>query len=75
VVGDFGPFADAARAFAWDRAQGFIDLNTLIEPGSGLTLKSALDLNNRGEIVGRAEAPGEILRGFLLQPTHPLDDP
>ncbi|HLW24733.1 MAG TPA: hypothetical protein VKT22_10270 [Steroidobacteraceae bacterium] len=73
VVGDSGPFADAARAFAWDRTQGFIDLNTLIEPGSGLTLKSALDLNNRGEIVGRAEAPREIVRGFLLQPTHPLD--
>jgi hypothetical protein len=68
IVGDFGPFADAARAFAWDRAQGFTDLNTFLPPGAALKLKSALDLNDRGEIIGRAEAPGEVVRGFLLEP-------
>ncbi len=68
VVGEVGPFSDAARAFAWDRAQGFMDLNALLPPSSSLTLHAALDINNRGEIVGRGEAARDIVKGFLLEP-------
>ena len=68
MVGDFGPYADAARAFVWNRRQGFIDLNNHIDLPAGWTLKSAVDVNDRGEIIGRAELPGQIERGFLIEP-------
>jgi len=71
LVGDYGPYSDAARAFVWSRAQGFIDLNTRVDLPPGWTLKSALDVNDRGEIVGRAELPGDIERGFLIEPAGP----
>jgi hypothetical protein len=68
LVGDVGPYSDAARAFLWNREQGFIDLNDRIDRPAGWTLKSAVDVNDRGQIVGRAELPGDLERGFLIQP-------
>ncbi len=68
LVGDYGPYADAARAFVWNRRQGFLDLNSRIDLPAGWTLKSAIDVNDRGEIIGRAETPGDLERGFLLEP-------
>jgi len=71
LVGDYGPNADALRAFAWTRAGGFTDLNARVERPPGWTLKSAVDVNDRGEIVGRAALPGDLERGFLLEPIEP----
>jgi len=68
VVGDFGPFSDKARAFAWDSASGFADLNTRIPAESEWTLESATDVNDRGQIVGKADLGDEQDIGFLLIP-------
>jgi probable HAF family extracellular repeat protein len=68
VVGSFGPFSDASRAFVWERSQGFQDLNSLIPPDSGWKLESAAGINNRGEIVGKGDWKVQDNSGFLLIP-------
>jgi len=67
VVGGYGPNFDKYRAFLWNAAAGFQDLNSLIPGDSGWTLKSAAAINDRGEIVGRGEIHHDD-RGFLLIP-------
>jgi uncharacterized membrane protein len=69
IVGSFGPYADADRAFRWDESSGFSDLNALIPAGSGWTLESATGINNRGEIVGKGDNGGTDDSGFLLVPS------
>jgi probable HAF family extracellular repeat protein len=68
VAGSFGPFADAERAFVWERSNGFRDLNTLIPPDSGWKLEAATSVNDHGEIVGWGDRKGEDDSGFLLIP-------
>jgi uncharacterized membrane protein len=68
LVGSFGPFADAERAFLWDRSRGFHDLNDLIPAGSGWKLEAATGVNNRGEIVGWGDYKHQEDKGFLLIP-------
>ncbi len=59
--------AGSSRAFLWTAETGMIDLNTLIPPGSGWVLLSALDINDRGEIVGYGSFGG-LGRAFVLTP-------
>ncbi len=68
VVGSFGPFSDASRAFVWQESQGFQDLNALVPQGSGWKLESAAGINNRGEIVGKGDWKYQDNSGFLLIP-------
>jgi uncharacterized membrane protein len=76
LVGAFGPYSDKELAFVWDRTTGFQDLNLLIPADSDWKLESANGVNDRGEIVGRADrtGPGEHKGegqddvGFLLVP-------
>ena len=68
IVGSFGPVSEASRAFVWNEAQGFQDLNALIPSGAAITLMSALDINNRGEIIGKAQTARGDAMGFLLRP-------
>ena len=70
IVGSFGPFADAERAFIWDKSRGFRDLNTGIASDSGWTLESANSINDHGEIVGRGDYKGQEDTGFLLIPVR-----
>ena len=67
IVGEFGPFGDADRAFVWSEAQGFRDLNDLIGEHKGWVLQSATGINEAGEIVGWGEHNREDA-GFLLIP-------
>jgi len=67
IVGDYGPFGDANRAFVWSEAQGFRDLNDLIAPHPGWILQAATAIDEAGEIVGWAEHNHEDA-GFLLIP-------
>jgi uncharacterized membrane protein len=46
IVGSFGPFADAERAFIWEKSRGFRDLNTHIASDSGWKLESATSIND-----------------------------
>jgi hypothetical protein len=64
IVGSFGPFADAERAFIWDKSLGFRDLNTRIASDSGWTLESATSINDHGEIVGAETTMGRTIPAF-----------
>jgi hypothetical protein len=68
IVGSFGPFADASRAFIWESSLGFRDLNNLLVPGSGWKLKAATSINDKGEIVGWGDYKELDNTGFLLVP-------
>jgi uncharacterized membrane protein len=68
IVGSFGPFADAERAFIWEKSRGFRDLNTDIASDSGWKLESATSINDQGEVVGRGDYKGQDDTGFLLIP-------
>jgi probable HAF family extracellular repeat protein len=56
------------HAFLWEKGGPAIDLNTLIAPGSGLTLTSAGDINDRGEIAGAGVLSNGDTHAFLLIP-------
>lgn len=56
IVGSYGPFADAERAFLWEKSRGFRDLNTYITSDSGWKLS----LRPASMIAG-------VLEGALLQ--------
>ena len=68
IVGAFGPFSDADRAFVWEETLGFQDLNTKIPPGSGWKLESATGISDNGVIVGRGDQKGRDDAGFMLMP-------
>ena len=68
IVGSFGPFSDASRAFVWEKSQGLQDLNSLVPGSSGWKLESAVGINNRGEIVGKGDWNHEDNTGFVLIP-------
>ncbi|MEP6685154.1 MAG: hypothetical protein ABJB22_00120 [Verrucomicrobiota bacterium] len=52
------------HAFLYENGR-LIDLNTLIQPESGWELTSAVDINNKGQIVGSGLVNGKV-RAFLL---------
>lgn len=71
VVGAFGPFSDADRAFIWDKKRGFRDLNGLLPPDtSGWKLEYATGINEHGVIVGRGDFKGEDGAGYMLTPEN-----
>jgi probable HAF family extracellular repeat protein len=56
------------HAFLWENGGPIVDLNTLIPPGSGLTLTLAVSINDRGEIAGQATTSNGDNHAFLLVP-------
>jgi len=68
VVGAFGPYSDANRAFVWHGGNDLIDLNSLIPRLPGRTLEGATAINDRGIIVGTGDFKGESDAGYLLSP-------
>ena len=48
-----------------------VNLNTLVLPGSGLTLIAAAYINDQGEIAGAGVLPNGDLRAVLLIPASP----
>jgi probable HAF family extracellular repeat protein len=68
------PGGSVTRAFIF-RDGMMIDLNTLLVPGSGLTLISASGINDAGQIVGLAlNAAGEQ-HAFRLDPVAAIPEP
>lgn len=68
VVGTSCNAAGSCRAFLWEDGV-MTDLNTLVAPGYAGILINAQDINNRGEISGRAFDPATgQLPAFLATP-------
>ena len=62
------------RAALWESDGSVVDLNTVVPPGSGLTLFEPGFINDRGEIIGKGPLANGDLRAFLLIPcdeNHP----
>ena len=62
----------AYNAFLWERGS-IVDLQTLLLPGSGITLsksrgRGAYNINDRGEIAGEGVLPDGDARAVLLIP-------
>jgi probable HAF family extracellular repeat protein len=59
VVGvAFDCITDGGHAWLWENGGPIVDLNTLVPPGSTLTLELAENINDRGEITGIGSPPG-----------------
>lgn len=75
MVGESAPCDfTSARAFLWENGGPMVDLNSLVLSGSGLQLNGAVDINDRGEIVGSEVLPNGDTHAVLLIPcdeNHP----
>ena len=60
------------HAFIFDPDNGVLDLNDLIASGSGWVLKTAVDINDMGQIAGMGTLNGNE-RAFLLTPNADAD--
>src|SRR5579859_2036232 len=58
VVGGSSDCHNFLHAFVWEEGGPTLDLNTLIPPGSGFQLTNAFNLNDRGEILAKADPLG-----------------
>lgn len=56
-----------SHAFVWNRANGMVDLNSVVPADSGWVLTEALDINDFGQIVGVGNYNGRIT-AFRLDP-------
>jgi len=63
TLGDFS----GGRGVIWYAGQA-VDLNDLLAAGSGWTIETAFDINNRGHIVGSGVSPTGERRAVLLEP-------
>ena len=73
VVGGSNTASGDWSPFLWDHANGMVDLNALLPPGSDLTLDSAHDINNNGDIVGSCARPGRFGSTAFLARTGPSE--
>jgi probable HAF family extracellular repeat protein len=71
VVGDLADCTtgEDVSTFLWQNGTMY-DLNTLIPPGSGLTLSQVWQINNQGEIAGNATLANGDQHAFLLIPCN-----
>lgn len=60
-------FFTVQHAFIWEKGQ-MTDLNTVVPAGSGLQLLDALEINERGEIIGQGVIANGDQHVFLLIP-------
>jgi len=73
IVGDSFPYGEGIQtAFLYTEATGAVDLNTLVPPGTTLWLRSGLDINDKGQIVGTADSNGER-HGYRYTPPYELN--
>jgi len=58
VVGGSSDCHSFLHAFVWQEGGPMVDLNTLIQPGTGYQLTNAININDRGEILAKAAPLG-----------------
>ena len=58
VVGGSSDCRNFLHAFVWEEGGAMLDLNTLIAPGSGYQLTNAFNINDRGQILAKADPIG-----------------
>ncbi|HKU25541.1 MAG TPA: hypothetical protein VJQ54_08725 [Candidatus Sulfotelmatobacter sp.] len=58
VVGTSGDCHNALHAFVWEEGAPILDLNALIQPGTGYQLTNAIEINDGGEIIAKAAPLG-----------------
>lgn len=58
VVGTSTDCVNTLHAFVWQDGGPMMDLNALIQPGTGYQLTNAIDINDRGEILAKAAPLG-----------------
>jgi len=58
------------RAVVWDHSAVPTDLNDLKAPGFSARLESAKDINDKGEIAGRAIDANNVRTAYLAVPAH-----
>ncbi len=68
IVGTSCDAAGVCRAFLWQNGV-MSDLNALLDGGATATLTTAQDINDLGEITGRAVQAGGARAAFLARPT------
>jgi probable HAF family extracellular repeat protein len=66
VVGGYGSFSDASKAFLWDEKHGLRNLNELLPGNSDWKLESAAGINDAGQIIGVGDHKGNEDAGFML---------
>jgi len=75
VVGvSFDSGGNDLHGFLWEDGGPIVDLNTLVPPGSSLTVVNAVNINDRGEIAATGFLSNGDARAFLLIPcdeNHP----
>lgn len=74
VVGASTNCTEYQHGFLWENGGPMIDLNTLVLPGSGLTVINGDQINDRGEIAGRGVLPNGDVHAILLIPIGDCDD-
>lgn len=68
IVGGSSDCQTFLHAYIWENGGPMIDLNTLVPPGSDLTLTEAIYINDRGEIAGDGVLSNGDTHAFLLIP-------
>lgn len=68
VVVGYAHFGIEGHAFVWDAVNGIRDLNALIDPQLGWTLRVASGINDLGQIVGHGSKAGGAHVAVLLTP-------
>jgi probable HAF family extracellular repeat protein len=58
VVGGSSDCHNFLHAFLWENGGPMVDLNTLIQPGTGYQLTAAFNINDRGEVLAKAAPLG-----------------
>jgi probable HAF family extracellular repeat protein len=74
IVGASTTCTEFLRAFLWENGGPMVDLNTLIHPGSDLTVVAGSFINERGEIAGNALLPNGDQHAVLMIPDGDCDD-
>ncbi len=67
VVGSSGVCFVGGHGFLWERGS-IVDLQTLVLPGSDLSVIEAVFINEHGEIAGTGIRPNGDVHPILLQP-------